>query len=478
MNNSNTMSNPLGFESVSTLTRKFAIPSIIAMLVTSLYNIVDQLFIGNAVGTLGNAATNVVFPINILCLSIALLFGIGGSAAFNLAMGANDTKNAPYIIGSSSTLVVLLGILFSTASFVFSDPLLIFMGCPNEVLPYAREYLKICALGFPFFMLSASGSHIVRADGSPNITMIVNIIGAVINTILDAVFVLILHWGMAGAAAATIIGQFVTFVIIVFYFCNFKTVKLKPKHFIPKLKPIGRSISLGAAPFFNQIAFMVTQIVLNNSLTYYGGQSQYGESIPLTVAGITMKSFQVFFSIIIGIAQGAQPIASFNYGAKKFDRVKLSYNVSIKAGMIIGIIIFVIFQIFPTYVLRIFGDGSELYFEFGSKFIRIFMFTSFLAFLQPITSTFFTAIGKSGQGIFLSLTRQVIFMIPLLIILPLFIGLDGILYTTPIADILSFAACLILIIKEFKRAEYKDAPKFKLFAKLRGNTTMSGDKIS
>lgn len=469
--------NPLGFEEIGKLTKKFAIPSIIAMLVSSLYNIVDQLFIGNAIGELGNAATNIVFPITMCCLALALLFGIGGAAAFNLSLGAKDTKNAPYIIGTAVVITTILGFVLTFFCMSFTDPILKLLGCPGSVIPYAHDYLYVTAIGFPIFMLSIAGTHLIRADGSPNMTMIINIIGALINTVLDTIFIFVMDMGIVGAAAATIIGQTVSGIVVIIYLMNFKTVKLQPKHFIPRFKAIGKTASLGAAPFINQVTMMATQIILNNSLSYYGAKSSYGDAIPIAVSGIAMKSFQVFFSIIIGIAQGSQPIASFNYGAKKYDRVKKSYNVSVKAGMFIGIIIFVIFQIFPQQVLGIFGSGSAEYFEFGAKFIRIFMFFSFLAFMQPISSTFFTAIGKPYKGILLSLTRQAFLQIPLILILPIFFGLDGILFATPLSDIISFTICVILICLEFKKPEYANSPKFKFFGTFRKKTTMNGSEM-
>ncbi|MBP5600661.1 MAG: polysaccharide biosynthesis C-terminal domain-containing protein, partial [Lachnospiraceae bacterium] len=272
--------NPLGELPVGTLLRKFAIPSIVAMLVSALYNIVDQFFIGHSIGELGNAATNIAFPLSISCTSIALLLGIGGASAFNLAMGEGDKERAPFYIGNSATALAGLGLILAIITEVFLDKLLVFFGSPMDVLPYASEYTRITAIGFPMLILQTGGAHLVRADGSPKYSMVVNMTGAVINTILDALFIFKFNWGMKGAALATIIGQFVAGAMVIAYLANYKTIMLKLKHFLIHLKYVSRSASLGTASFFNQIAMMVVQIIMNNSLKYYGAQSVYGVSIP------------------------------------------------------------------------------------------------------------------------------------------------------------------------------------------------------
>lgn len=445
-----TKENPLGSESVPKLMLKFAIPSIIAMLVGAVYNIVDQLFIGQAVGTLGNAATNIAFPLSTSCISLALLFGIGGASCFNLTLGKGDKDSAPYFAGNSFTMLALSGILLSVITLLFLTPLLKFFGSPEEVLPYAQEYVGITSIGFPFLILTTGGGHLIRADGNPQMTMICNLTGAVINTILDAIFVLGFGWGMKGAAYATIIGQIISALIVIVYIFRFKTVPLAAKHFKPVFKYVKRIATIGMASFFNQIAMMVVQIVLNNSLRYYGALSAYGESIPLACAGIVMKVNQVIFSIVIGLGQGTQPIESFNYGAKNYNRVRKAYLLAVRAGAIISIISFIAFQLFPRQILSAFGDGSESYFEFGVRFFRIFLFLTWANCLQPITSTFFTSIGKPFKGVFLSLTRQIIFFLPLLIVLPMFAGIDGILYCGPIADFIAAAICITMAAIEFK----------------------------
>lgn len=443
-------SNPLGSDKVSQLMVKFAVPSIVAMLVGALYNIVDQLFIGQAVGTLGNAATNIAFPLSTSCIALALLFGIGGASCFNLAMGCGKKDKAPFYIGNAVVMLIISGLVLSTVTLVFLTPLLKLFGSPADVMPYAEEYVSITAFGFPFLILTTGGGHLIRADGSPGMTMICNITGAVINTVLDAVFVLGLDMGMAGAAYATVIGQVISAVIVIVYLRHFKTVPLERRHY--KLNRIDsfRIMSIGLASFFNQIAIMLVQIVLNNMLRHYGALSVYGEAIPIACTGIVMKVFQVIFSVVIGLAQGTQPIISFNYGAGQYKRVREAFRIALIASEAISIAAFVMFMAFPRQIIAMFGEGSTEYFEFGEKMFRIFLFFTWLNCLQPIASTFFTSIGKPIKGVFLSLTRQIIFFIPLLLILPRFFGIDGIIYTGPIADFLSAVVAVAMAWLEFR----------------------------
>ena len=444
------MNNPLGSEKVSRLMLKFAIPSIIAMVIGALYNIVDQFFIGHAVGTLGNAATNVAFPLTTSCVALALLFGVGGAAGFNLTMGRGKPEKAIYYIGNALVLLFGSGVILCIAVEIFMTPLLHAFGTPADVMPYARSYVGITAVGFPFLVMTTGACHLIRADGSPKIAMLCNLVGAIINTVLDAVFVLGFEWGMQGAALATVIGQVVSGIIVINYMCGFKTVPLKRAHLRPGREYTKSIVSIGTAPFFNQISMMVVQIIMNNSLTYYGALSVYGEAIPLACSGIIMKVYQIFFTVIIGLAQGAQPIESFNYGAKQYKRVREAYLTALLIGGIICFASFVIFRIFPRQILELFGSNTEEYFEFGVEFFKTFMFFTWLNFLPPITSNFFTAIGKPRKGVFLSLTRQLIFILPLILILPLFMGLRGILYSAPVADLVSAVVTVWMVIIEFK----------------------------
>lgn len=442
--------NPLGSENVSGLMLKFAIPSIVAMVISSIYNIVDQLFIGQAVGTLGNAATNIAFPLTTSSVALALLFGIGGAACFNLSMGRGNSEKAAYYVGNAAMLLFGSGVLLCVFTLVFLTPLLKAFGAPDDVLPYAQTYVRITAIGFPFVILTTGGGHLIRADGSPKMTMACNLVGAIINTILDAIFVLGFDWGMAGAAVATIIGQIISAVMVIWYLSRYKTVRLKAEHFRLRLKYIKEIVSIGTSSFFNQLAMMVIQIVMNNSLTYYGAQSAYGEAIPLACSGIIMKVYQIFFAVIIGLSQGAQPIESFNYGAKQYARVRKSYWTAAAIGFLISIASFITFRLFPREILRMFGDNTESYFEFGVMFFNIFMFFTWLNFLQPLTANLFSACGKPKKGVFLSLTRQLIFILPLQLLLPLRFGIMGLLYSAPIADLASAVVAVLMLRAEFK----------------------------
>lgn len=443
--------NPLAAEKISKLLKQFAIPSIIAMLVSAVYNIVDQFFIGHSVGALGNAATNIAFPLAMMCTALALLFGIGGASNFNLAMGAGRTEEAPYDIGNAASLLAGSGILLFLITELFLDPMLQLFGSPETVLPYARDYVMVTAIGFPFLVLTTGGGHLMRADGSPKMTMICSLSGAIINVFLDALFVMGFGWGMKGAAFATIIGQIFSGVLVLCYLTRFKTVKLAWRHLLPRSVYLRRIISLGAASCFNQLAMMVVQICLNNLLKHYGALSVYGEEIPIACAGIVMKVNQVFLSIIIGISQGTQPIEGFNYGARRYDRVRDAYLLAMKIGMALSAAAFLIFQIFPRQLLLLFGEASEEYYRFGVNYFRVFLGGTLLNFMQPLTSSFFTSIGKAYKGMFLSLTRQIIFLLPLLFLFSYLLGINGILYAGPAADGMAFAAAVIMVRREFKQ---------------------------
>ena len=445
------LTNPLGEEKINKLLRQFAIPSIVSMLVGSLYNIVDQFFIGQRVGELGNAATNIAFPLATSCLALALMFGIGGSSAFNLAMGSGDKKRAVNILGNAVMLLIVCGVVLAIITELFTKPLLLFFGSPGDVLPYALEYTRVTALGFPFLLVATGGGHLIRADGRPKITMICNLTGAVINTILDAVFVFGLNMGMTGAALATILGQFVSGCLALWYLAHCKTVTIRRKNFRIRTAYAKRIASLGMAPCSNQLAMMVVQIIMNQSLKHYGALSVYGESIPIACAGIITKVNMIFMSFVIGLSQGLQPIASFNYGADKKMRVKEAYMKAISVGALMAVVAFLCFQIFPRPIISVFGAGSEMYYTFAVNYFRIFLFFTFVNFLQPITSNFFTAIGKPKRGSFLALTRQIIFLLPLLIIFPYITGIDGIMYAGPVADCLAAVVSGVMVTKEIRR---------------------------
>ena len=447
----NRAANPLGTAPVGALLRKFAVPSIVAMLVGALYNIVDQIFIGHSIGELGNAATNVAFPMTTVCTAMMLLFGVGAASAFNLTMGRGDRKRALYYIGNAAVLLFGGGLVLCVVTQLFLDPMLRFFGSPDDVLGYAREYVRITSLGFPFLILTGGGVHLIRADGSPRYSMVCNLAGAVINTVLDPLFIFGFDMGMTGAALATVLGQIVSCVMVVRYLRRYQAGKLTREHLRPRAQYSGYLMKLGMAQCLNQIAMMAVQIIMNNSLRYYGAQSVYGEAIPLACAGIINKVGFIFFSFCIGIAQGMQPIASFNYGAGQYDRVKKVIRMSMTAGLIICTVAFAMFQIFPRQIISLFGSGSELYFTFAERYFHIYLFFTFLNNIQPMSSTFFSAIGKPAKGAFLALTRQILFLLPLLIALPLLLGIDGIMYAGPVADFLAAAISAAFLSRELHR---------------------------
>ena len=442
--------NPLGSEPVSSLLRRFAIPSVIAMLVSALYNMVDQLFIGHSIGVLGNAATNVAFPLSMVCTSIGLLCGIGGAANFNLCMGRKDPEHAKSYVGNAISMLAILGVILCVAVQLFLRPMMLLFGATPDVIDYACTYTRITSIGFPFLIITIGGSNLIRADGSPKFSMLCNLIGAIVNTILDPLFIFVFHMGMAGAALATITGQILSFALVVLYLRGFKTLPLSLSDLKPNMACWARIAALGATPAFNQVAMMVVQIVMNNTLTYYGSNSVYGSDIPLACAGIISKVNMLFFSFVIGISQGLQPIVSFNFGAQKYDRVKDAYKKAVFAATAISIVAFLCFQLFPRQIIGIFGSGSEEYLHFAERYFRIFLFFTFLNGIQPVSSNFFTSIGAPKKGIFLSLTRQIIFLLPLLLIFPYLFGIDGVMYTAPIADLAAASVSIVMVVLEFK----------------------------
>ena len=442
--------NPLGSEPVSSLLRRFAIPSVIAMLVSALYNMVDQLFIGHSIGVLGNAATNVAFPLSMVCTSIGLLCGIGGAANFNLCMGRKDPEHAKSYVGNAISMLAILGVILCVAVQLFLRPMMLLFGATPDVIDYACTYTRITSIGFPFLIITIGGSNLIRADGSPKFSMLCNLVGAIVNTILDPLFIFVFHMGMAGAALATITGQILSFALVVLYLRGFKTLPLSLSDLKPNMACWARIAALGATPAFNQVAMMVVQIVMNNTLTYYGSNSVYGSDIPLACAGIISKVNMLFFSFVIGISQGLQPIVSFNFGAQKYDRVKDAYKKAVFAATAISIVAFLCFQLFPRQIIGIFGSGSEEYLHFAERYFRIFLFFTFLNGIQPVSSNFFTSIGAPKKGIFLSLTRQIIFLLPLLLIFPYLFGIDGVMYTAPIADLAAASVSIVMVVREFK----------------------------
>ena len=442
--------NKLGTDNIKSLILAFAIPAIISNLVSSLYNIIDQIFIGQAVGMLGNAATNVTFPLTTVVVGISLLIGIGTASKFNLEMGKGNIDLATKYIGNGITYLVIAGIMLSAITLTFLQPLVTLFGATQNVMPYALTYTGITALGFPFMVMIIGGGQFIRGDGSPKYAMFTTLTGAILNIVLNPIFIFTLDLGIAGAAMATIVGQGVSALLIMNYFRKFKTISLSKSDFLPKISLLKVIVALGAASAINQMALALVQTVMNNTLTHYGELSQYGGDIPLAVVGIITKVNTLYYGLLIGIAQGTQPIFGFNYGAKDYQRVKDTLILALKMVLGIGFVTFMFFQLLPRQIIAIFGNGNELYYQFGVRYLRIFLLFTIFNGLQLLTSNFFTSIGKSSRGIFLSLTRQVLFLLPLVIILPIYFGIDGVVYAGPIADFAAVALSAIFLIREFK----------------------------
>ncbi len=448
------MGNPLETEPIGKLIAKFAIPATISMLVSSLYNIVDQIFIGRGVGLLGNAATNVAFPISIICTATALLLGIGSASNYNLQSGAGKQKRACHIAGTGLSALAISGTVIMLIVLMFLEPLIQLFGVTKEVLPYALDYTRITAFGIPFLILTTGGNHLIRADRSPTYSMICMLTGAIINTILDPLFIFGFGWGMKGAAAATIIGQIVSGIMVIVYFMYLRNMDLQKSMLFPKGAYLKNIIALGMASCVNQVAMAVVQIVMNNVLRYYGEQSVYGTDIPLACVGIIAKVNMIFMSFCIGLSQGCQPIWGFNRGAKHYDRVKKTYASAFVLSVLVGICFFMCFQLFPRQITMLFGDGSKEYFRFAGRYFRIFMFFTFINGIQPMSSGFFTSIGKAKLGVVVSVTRQLVFLLPLILILPRFFGIDGVMYAGPAAD---FAAAVIAVVFAMRELGKMDA---------------------
>lgn len=443
--------NELGGEKISTLLRRFALPSITSTLVSSLYNIVDQIFIGQGVGYLGNAATNVSYPFSTICLAIALLVGIGSASRFSLFLGQKRPEEAAKVAGSGVVLMAAAGLLYAAIGESLLEPLLRIFGATADVLPYARQYAGVTLLGMPFLIVTNGLSNLIRADGSPKYSMLCMVSGAVANTILDPIFIFICEWDVFGAALATVIGQLLSCALAVSYLWKFKTIQLVRSDFRLSLHNTLRTFAMGISSCVNQVAITLVQIVLNHSLTYYGALSIYGTDIPLAACGIVMKTNAILLSIIVGISQGVQPLIGFNYGARQYKRVREAYLLAIRWNFIVSAIGFCLFQFFPYPIISLFGSGDELYMEFAVKFMRIFLFMVLVNGVQLLSSNFFTAIGKATRGLLLALTRQVIFLIPMLLLLPLWFGIDGVMLAGPIADFIAFVVSVVFVWKELKR---------------------------
>lgn len=443
--------NPLGSEPVGKLILKYSLPAIASGLVSSIYNIVDQIFVGNKIGEFGNAATNVAFPLAMIITTLAMTFGAGSSSSFSLYLGQKEEKRAKSIVGNGMILMIFFGILVALISEIFLRPILTAFGGREQTLEYAIEYTRILAFGFPCAILVTGASQLIRADGSPKYAMLTTLSGAVLNCALDPIFIFGLNMGMTGAALATVIGQLISAILILSYFIRFKTFKLHMSDFVPRIKSIVRILQLGAAAGANQLAVTIVQIVMNNTLGHYGELSEYGRDIPLACVGIITKVNSIFNGVIFGIAQSTQPILGFNYGAGNLERVKSTFKKALLIVTAISCTAFLCFQIFPRQIISVFGSGDEMYYEFALKYFHIFLFCTFIVGSQILCAQFFPSIGKGGVGTVVSLSRQVFFLLPLVIIFPLIWGIDGVLWAGPIADGLSGILALLLVGREIKK---------------------------
>lgn len=448
--------NYLGEEKISKLIIKFSIPCILSLLISSLYNIVDQIFIGNSeLSTLGNAATGVVFPIFIIAQAFAWCFGDGCAAYLNICQGKNETDKADRSIGTGITLTLASSIVLMAIFYPFRNQILTLLGASENSMGYAIEYFNIVLAFFPFYMLSNMINSVIRADGRPSGSMISISVGAIINIILDPIFIFAFHWGMKGAAWATAIGQVVSFVISIIYLCKSKTFKLKLKSFIPDFKEYSHALKLGISTFITQATIVVIALVCNVMLAKYGKLSRFGEDIPIAVISIETKVFTLIISLVVGVILGCQPVIGYNLGAKKYDRVKTLYKDILIITAIISVISTILVEAIPRQIAGIFGTPQNIpnpedYWVFAEKTFRIFLsLVSFVNFIK-MTSIFFQAVGKPIQSILCSVARDAVFFIPLVIILPKYMGIDGILYAGPIADIVAMILTVALTVIYFK----------------------------
>ena len=432
----NTKDNPLGYKKESTLLVGFAIPCIISMLVTALYNIVDQIFIGQGIGMLGNAATNIAFPLSTTCTAISLLLGIGSATNFSLYLGAGEKNESEKYAGNGIVLMALFGIFLFLVTTIFLTPMLKFFGATNDVLPYAKAYTRITAFGFPFLIANTGMSKLILADGSPRYSMISMLAGAIVNTILDPLFIFVFNMGMTGAALATITGQIISFSISLRYMFHFKTIKLSRESFIVSAAHCKKIFILGASACFNQIAMTVVQIVMNNTLSHYGAQSIYGGDIPLACAGIITKVNMIFMSFVIGISQGTQPVIGFNYGAKKNDRVKAGIRFITLIGCAYTLIVWAFIVIFPRFWFSIFSNDMQMT-NLGIDALKIYFFGFVFMSFQFAGQHTFQALGDAKHAIFFSLLRKAVIVVPLTLLLPILgFGVNGVFLAEPISNII------------------------------------------
>ncbi len=444
--------NPLGTLPVKNLIWKFAIPGIISQLVNSFHNIVDQMFIGWSIGDLGIAATNIVFPLTSIITALSALIGMGAASRFSIYLGKNDKEQASDVFGNAITLMVFFGVLISLITSVFLYPMLYLFGSTDIMIPYAAPYARIICLGIPFGIFSTGMSYFIRADGNPNYSSFVLLSGAIFNMVFDPIFLFGFDMGITGVALATTLGQVLSTLLALYYLIKkCKTVSLLKQNFRLQTTVVISIFSLGVSTFTTHILAIVAQILQMNALKTYGAMSIYGSEIVIASSGAISKLSIVFLSSIIGIAIGCQPIFGFNLGNKKYDRVKETYLLALRYGTTVAATAFVILQLFPEPLLSIFGSDNPLFYEFATKYIRIYMAVLFLNALQPITSTFCTAIGKAKLGFWMAVIRQGFLMIPLLLVLPALFELNGVLLVGPISDGISAIVVILIGLRQIKQ---------------------------
>lgn len=442
----------LGNEKISKLLLKFSIPCILSLLISALYNIVDQIFVGNSeLGYLGNAATGIVFPILLIAQAFAWCIGDGSAAYLSLCQGKKDTKSAHHCIGTGITVTLIISVVLLTILLIVKEPLLRLFGATDNSIQLAMDYFVIVTPFFPIFMIMNMMNSVIRADGSPAFSMLTMIVGAVINIILDPIFIFVCHFGIAGAAWATVIGQIASFILTVIYCFRTKTFKFSFKSFIPNFKIFKNALVLGISTFITQISIVVISLICNIMLKKYGELSIYGPDIPISAISIETKIFTIIINIVVGLVLGGQPIIGYNYGAGNIKRVKKTYQLILFSSLIVGLVSTLIIEVFPDAVISMFGSAKDaLYLEFSRKLFRIFLSLVTGTCFIKMTSIFFQAVGHTVKATIVSLIRDIICFIPLVICLPLGLGIDGILYAAPIADAVGILVAAILSILFFK----------------------------
>ena len=445
------MQNPMGFEPIGKLMIRFAIPATIALIINALYNIVDQIFIGNMVGYLGNAATNIIFPLTVFAIAVPSLLGEGCAAFFSLQMGKGEQEKGSRGICNTLKLIISFSVALMVLSEIFMPQLCKLFGATTETMPYALYYGRIIALGFPFISIAVAMSALTRADGSPRYGMVGMLGGTIINIVLDPLFIYFGNkcWGpaagVAGAALATIAGQIFNGIWFMPYFKKFKNAQLKKEYFRLKMPIIKQIVALGLSGFILQICVVMMTTVINNMLVKYGAESVYGADIPMAAMGITLKINSIVIYLVQGIATGTQPIIGFNYGAQKYDRTKKAFSMAVVVSTIVMFICCFVIQMFPMAIISLFGDESPLYNEFAVKSLRIYTMLCPLFGLQMTTGYFLQSVGKPLQSSLNTMTRQFITIIPIVMILSAMMGVEGTLWAGPVSDVISFLVSIVLL---------------------------------